>query len=587
MKNNMEVDPSIAQGDTTTSSTSQTQPPQDTVISSGFASDSDEDQGWSVYQSQRKGKNKVLGEQPKNTPLDIQRTTNQEKRPRQSLPPPVDWAQEYGRHRYKMQTPLNSLPGQNDSAKINNLKQALARLESFTTVRTTTQDNQKMAVALFVSEKDAARAQQVTLSDGQSVTMEAIPIFDPISAKSKMIRAWDIPLNTTKPEISAVFAKYGEIRNISMKTIGMWQTAIIEFTNHEDFEKVSLLWSVPLKADLIRIFPFLNTNQIREERAQHTLKLNNLPPGTRGYDLKEIIKETNAKTCYIPRMNNYNRKRFAILSFETVEHLEAAKDTHPELGNTQLSWHNMEEKLCAICNKSDHIAKNCETRIKREHRIQEKTNNLKKFQHLYKRYKPSDTAVQKFLQNTQRFKNKPFSQAVKQEPTVKAKRNIHKASSTNPVAHINVQNLNTPLATILSAIHQLGEEIKNIATALTALDQRIGNIEEDAYWFHSEEKADSYWSNTEEKTDAPEITTLSDTQDRSQTPNRQLEPPSESSFNYQRKRQANSPAMEIREEQRQLYQRFESMDNTLNNVASALNELTDTILEGDQTSEQT
>jgi septal ring factor EnvC (AmiA/AmiB activator) len=236
----------------------------------------------------------------------------------------------------------------------------------------------------------------------------------------------------------------------------------------------------------------------------------------------------------------------------------------------------MEEKLCAICNKPDHIARNCETRIEREHRIQEKSNNLKKFQHLYKRYKPSDSAVQKFLQNTQRFKNKPFSQAVKQESTVKIKRNTQKTSHTNPVAHINSQNLSTPLATILSAIHQLGEEIKNIATTLTALDQRISNIEED-----------TYGSYIEEKVNAPVTTLCIDTQDRAQTPNQQLEPPSELVFNYQRKRQANSPAMEIREEQRQLYQRFELMDNTLNNVASALNELTDTILEGDSVPEQT
>jgi hypothetical protein len=138
IKNQMEVDSSVTQGDSATSSTPQTQLPQNTFITSGFASDSDEDQGWSVYQPLRKGKNKVLGEQPKNTPLDTQKTANQEKRPRQSLSPPVNWAQKYGRYRYKMQTPLTSLPGQSDPAKVNNLKQALARLESFTTVRITT-----------------------------------------------------------------------------------------------------------------------------------------------------------------------------------------------------------------------------------------------------------------------------------------------------------------------------------------------------------------------------------------------------------------------------------------------------------------
>jgi hypothetical protein len=139
-----------------------------------------------------------------------------------------------------------------------------------------------------------------------------------------------------------------------------------------------------------------------------------------------------------------------------------------------------------------------------------------------------------------------------------------------------VQDLNTPLTTILVAIHKLGEEIKNIATALTALDQRIGNIEEDAYWSH-----------TEEKVDTSEIADNFNIQDKPQTPNQQLEPPSESSFNYQWKRHANSPAIDIREEQRHLHQQFETMDNMLNIVTSALNELTDTILEGNLSSDLT
>jgi hypothetical protein len=45
--------------------------------------------------------------------------------------------------------------------------------------------------------------------------------------------------------------------------------------------------------------------------------------------------------------------------------------------------------------------------------------------------------------------------------------------------------------------------------------------------------------------------------------------------------------MDIREEQRHLHQQFETMDNTLHIVTSALNELTDTILEGNSTLDPT
>ena len=80
----------------------------------------------------------------------------------------------------------------------------------------------------------------------------------------------------------------------------MWQSANIEFTNQEEYEKIAPLWSIPFKGDLIRIFPFLNTNEIKQECDQHTLKLCNLSPGTTGYNLKPILKDTHVQICYIP-----------------------------------------------------------------------------------------------------------------------------------------------------------------------------------------------------------------------------------------------------------------------------------------------
>ena len=79
-----------------------------------------------------------------------------------------------------------------------------------------------------------------------------------------------------------------------MQTIGIWQLACIEFTNPEDYNKLAQRWSVPFKADLIRIFPFLGTNKIKQKRDRFTLKLINLPPGTTGYNIKNIITITRA-----------------------------------------------------------------------------------------------------------------------------------------------------------------------------------------------------------------------------------------------------------------------------------------------------
>jgi RNA recognition motif-containing protein len=189
--------------------------------------------------------------------------------------------------------------------------------------------------------------------------MQNTTIYNRIAAKGKTIRAWDIPLNTIPEEIKAFFTKFGQVQSCKTQTIGMWQSANIEFTDQKDYDELATRWSIPFKADLIRIFPFLNTNQIKEERSHYCAKLTNLPPGTTGFDLKEIIKDTQARTCYIPRNRNYLRKRYAVISFKNEETLEIALETQYQLGNTVLEWHRMEDKLCAICNNANHLAKQC------------------------------------------------------------------------------------------------------------------------------------------------------------------------------------------------------------------------------------
>jgi RNA recognition motif-containing protein len=531
---------------------------QEIIKSGGFASDSDEDNGWTQVNQKRRFTIKEKGKQP-------EVITYKEKTSKYPLPPPIDWSQEYGRRRYKMQTPLDHLPGNDSTTKIRSLSQALAHLESFTSIRTATQDDTKLAVALFGSEKDALKAQKIMLSNDQEITMIPAPIFNPISAKSKTIRVWDIPLNTTKQELNTAFSKYGEIQSISVNTIGMWQSANIQYTNQEDYNKLVTQWAIPFKADLIRIFPFLNTNEIKEEREQYSLRLSNLPPGTTGYDLKEILKNTHGLTCYIPRTRNYMRKRMAIISFLTAEHAEAAKDTHVNLGNTILTWHDIEEKLCAVCSSDTHFAKDCEERIKRISRNKEKRENHQKYQHLYQRYKPTGSAtLLKFQRTTQKFKNKSFAQVTKEQPQQKQLTNTIPIHNTHSAP--NDQNIS--LSTILQAIQQLGNEIKIIQKTLTQMDKRIGYLEDDAYFYHT----------------STEFQEENDEQEREQsghhTPEYQTAPPPEAPFNYQRKRPAHSPAIDIRDEQLQLHSRISNMDNTINSMATAIHQLIDeTIVE--------
>ena len=276
----MEVDPKLTDDlyiDTTTHDTPYSTPSSPI----GFTSDNSDDENNNTWQevkytsSLNKGKEKQTSVTPKL---------------------PIDWQTEYGRYRYKMFIEAQTIPGQNINQKINLLTKILAHLESFISIRTTTQQDTQIITAIFGSISDANKAKNITLDDNTTIHMQEAPVYNGINAKNKTIRAWDIPLNVIPDEVCTIFTKYGEVKSLKMQTIGMWQSANIEFLNQDDYNNLVQRWSIPFKADLIRIFPFLNTNVIKNERSTHTIRLTNLPPGTTGFDLKDIIKENKAHT---------------------------------------------------------------------------------------------------------------------------------------------------------------------------------------------------------------------------------------------------------------------------------------------------
>jgi hypothetical protein len=85
------------------------------------------------------------------------------------------------------------------------LSQALSKFESFTSLKTAQQGDTKIAIAMFGSQKEAEKTETVMINDNQSVHMQPMQLINPLDAKTKSIRAWDIPLNTNTQEVQAVF----------------------------------------------------------------------------------------------------------------------------------------------------------------------------------------------------------------------------------------------------------------------------------------------------------------------------------------------------------------------------------------------
>jgi hypothetical protein len=267
-----------------------------------------------------------------------------------------------------------------------------------------------------------------------------------------------------------------------MQTIGMWQSANIEYTNQEDFDKLSMRWSIPFKADLIRIYPFLNTKEVKQERSKYALRLINLPPGTTGYDMRDIIKQSKAQTCYIPRNNNNLRKRFAILSFRSQEALDDANNLQNFLGNTELQWLSIETKTCTICSNPNHLAKDCPIKEQQTKKFLEKKENTKKFGHLYLRYKPVGTSnTKQILQQIKTSNKKSYADVIKQcKQSQPATQTLSSNISTTSTSQLSLKD-------VIAEFHKLHNHLSEIQLQLKDMDKRIGDLETDAYYYHSYE----------------------------------------------------------------------------------------------------
>jgi hypothetical protein len=472
---------------------------------------------------------------------------------------PVDWQVEYGRHRYKMFAAMSEIPGTSEDSKIRLISKALARLESFISIRAVTNSGTKQIVALFGSANDAHRARKIKIDNETTIHMQEGTIHNTFEAKHKTIRAWDIPLNVSQQDVRSAFSKYGEIKSIKLQTIGMWQSANIEYTNQEEYDKLASRWSIPFKADLIRIYPFLNTKEIKQERSQYALRLINLPPGTTGYDMKTIIRDYKAQTCYIPRNSDYRRKRFAILSFKDNKDLEKAKQSKVQLGNTELQWLDITTKTCTICSNPQHLARDCPIKEQQSRKIQEKKENFKKFGHLYSRFKPSGTNTSRRLpQPNKSLGSKSFADIVKQRSTTKSNQNKPKPLSN--------QNKPQPsFSEMISAISELRDVISDIKQEMHNIDKRIGDLEQDSYYFHMYE--------ADKESLSRDFTNKAEQSGRQTPIFSDLDPDNNLASNYHRKRRASSPARDLRNSQEVLHSRIDAMGETMNTISSTLMEL--------------
>src|SRR6266540_1135492 len=273
------------------------------------------------------------------------------------------------------------LEGDTTSKQIAQLEHLLAQSNGFLGVR---YSHYKKSYTLYYhSEYDLRKAAELLQSKfSQATVVIGNSKFDRQAEANRTAVIYDIPLFCNSETIKQYFAKYGDIARFSMTTTSMWQRAYVVYKDASTISQLkSDVWSLDIMDFSVRVHSLNLSKEDYEDREAYSLKLTGLPFGTTQNDLCQIIENTQAKSCYIPRNNHtYKNLPLAILSFDCDDRAHVAYEKNFSLKGRKLYWNLPGISNCRTCGNPDHVTKKCPLK-------QQRRSNL--YFQLYDKYKPA------------------------------------------------------------------------------------------------------------------------------------------------------------------------------------------------------
>jgi len=260
-----------------------------------------------------------------------------------------------------------------------------------------------------------------------------------------------------------------------MLTSGVWQLAYVVYENPTSiaqFYKDD--WSVFIQDFALRVTPLDLSKELLEQRKNFCLKVTGLPFNTSHVDLLPIMTSLGAKSCFIPKTQEYKQHRYAFVAFENEKRQKAALASHYMLGGKKLLWMSDKQKHCYTCGSGAHLAKDCTA--------PKKTGN--RFQHLYEKYKPAQyqnkippkkniPADRNRNHVTQIPEGTSYSNVVKSKP--KSQPPVTGGTSKGGSVH-EKPSIDTQIEKICKSIQILSNDLAKIQDTLTALDGKVGDL---------------------------------------------------------------------------------------------------------------
>ncbi|GES88562.1 hypothetical protein GLOIN_2v1786507 [Rhizophagus clarus] len=225
--------------------------------------------------------------------------------------------------------------------------------------------------------------------------------------KERTIQVFDIPLYTEKKTIQNSFSLLGEIVKINTRAHGQYQQAYIIYKDVNSVQRFYHKWSHFIGKEYIRVTPILLSEEQRDQRKQHSLRLSGLPIRMTAINLRPILDEMNTMTCFISR-NPFHYKPFtyAYVNFKNEEDKEIAMKKKFSIKQGKIdkllfiSDPTIKRNIYNNCGNPDHLYAGC---------------NIKKYPN--KRNNTVKAARKKKTKLTAQNKNRSYAQVVKSNAT--------------------------------------------------------------------------------------------------------------------------------------------------------------------------
>ncbi|CAB4443100.1 unnamed protein product [Rhizophagus irregularis] len=154
----------------------------------------------------------------------------------------------------------------------------------------------------------------------------------------RAIQVTDIPFFIKKDNLLAYFKKF----------------ARIVYDNADSIARFADQWAVYCFSTCLRVTPCSYTVDQKAARRQFVATLTQLPPNVKDINLAPLTRNLGAKAVNVPlSLNSYKPKRWAYVTFNSQETMDAATEQTISFQGKVLSWGSPDNsnKLCHRCGK--------------------------------------------------------------------------------------------------------------------------------------------------------------------------------------------------------------------------------------------